>query len=195
MEVCKLPLEIWETSLYLLCWDLGHILAAWASEPKICKYYAVKPELMSVTKVSVDVLLVDLKTTTFRDVSVECGDDPHISMKATSKSVHLFPLGGPSCSPDPSSGMPSCHSSSVTPLGSISNSEGSPFLSHGPENVFTWWNPLSSCQVMSWSLISLQLVLLENQPPVRFLLVDELPKLQSCLELWRFAQALLYLGF
>jgi hypothetical protein len=86
---------------------------------------------MPVTKVSVNVLLVGSKTTTFRDVSVECGDDPRISMKATSKSVHLFPLGGPSCSPDPSSGMPSCRSSSVTLLGSISNSEGSPFFVMG----------------------------------------------------------------
>jgi hypothetical protein len=85
-----------------------------------------------VTKVSVDVLLVDSKATTFCDISAECGDDPCISMKATSKSVHLFSLGGPSCSPDPSSGMPSCHSSLVTLLGSISNLEGSHFLSHGP---------------------------------------------------------------
>jgi hypothetical protein len=107
-------------------------LIAWASEPEICKCCTVKPELTSVTKVSVDVLLVDSKTTTFRDVSMECGDDPCISMKATSKSVHLFSLGGPSCSPDPSSGMPSCHSSLVAPLSSISNSEGSPSLSHVP---------------------------------------------------------------
>jgi hypothetical protein len=87
---------------------------------------------MSVTKVSVDVLLVHSKTTTFHDVSMECGDDPCISMKATSKSIHLFSLGGHSCSLDPSSGMPLCRSSLVTLLGSISNSEGSPFLSHGP---------------------------------------------------------------
>jgi hypothetical protein len=107
-------------------------MAPWASESEICKCCTVKLELMSVTKVSVDVLLVDSKTATFHIISVECGDAPHISVKATSKSVHLFPLGGPSCSPDPSSGMPSCHSSSMTPLGSISNSEGSPFLSHGP---------------------------------------------------------------
>jgi hypothetical protein len=75
---------------------------------------------------------IDSKTTTLHDVSTECGDDPCISMKATSKSIHLFSLGRPSCSPDPSSGMHLCRSSSVTPLGSISNSEGSPFLSHGP---------------------------------------------------------------
>jgi hypothetical protein len=36
--------------------------------------------LASVTKVSVDILLVDSKTTTFRDVSTECGEDPRISM-------------------------------------------------------------------------------------------------------------------
>jgi hypothetical protein len=107
-------------------------MASWASESEICKCCAVKPELTPVTKVSVDVLLVDSKVTTFCDVSTECGDDPCISMKAISKSVHLFSLGGPPCSPDPSSGMPSCHSSSVTPLGSLSNSEGSPSLSHGP---------------------------------------------------------------
>jgi hypothetical protein len=51
-----------------------------ASEPKICKCCSVKLELTSVTKVSVDILLVDSKTTTFRDVSTECGEDPHISM-------------------------------------------------------------------------------------------------------------------
>jgi hypothetical protein len=85
-----------------------------------------------VTKVLVDVLLVNSKTTTFRDISLESSDDPCISRKATSKSVHLFSLVGPSCSPDPSIGMPSCRSSSVILLGSISNSEGSPFLSHGP---------------------------------------------------------------
>jgi hypothetical protein len=107
-------------------------MAAWATEPEICKCCTVKLELMSVTKVSVDVLLVDSKTITFRNVSMECSDDPHISIKATSKSIHLIPLGGPSCSPYPSSGMPSCCSSSVTLLGSISNSKGSPFLRHGP---------------------------------------------------------------
>jgi hypothetical protein len=38
------------------------------------------------------------------------------------------------------------------------------------------------------------LVVLENQPPVLLWLVDELPKLQSCLELCLFAQVLLQLG-
>jgi hypothetical protein len=38
------------------------------------------------------------------------------------------------------------------------------------------------------------LVMLKNQPPVHFWLVNELPKLQSCLELCRFAQMLLQLG-
>jgi hypothetical protein len=106
-----------------------------------------------VTKVSVDVLLADSKTTTSCDISVECDDDPDISMKATLKSIQLFPLGGPSCSLDPSRGMPSCHSSSVTPLGSISNSEGSPFLSHGSEKRLHMMEPtavLSSYVMISY---------------------------------------------
>jgi hypothetical protein len=106
-------------------------------------------------------------------------------------------LGCPWCSLGPSSGIISCCSFSVIPLRwilpqwihprllvgmKISSLDGThcSFIKF-PRDL------LSSCN-------SCLLVLLENQLPVHFWLVDELSKLQSCLELCRFIQALLQLG-
>jgi hypothetical protein len=158
---------------------------------------AVKQNLTSVTKVSVDDLLIDSETTIIRDVSAVCGDDPCTSVNTASKCICLFPLGGPSCPLGPSSGMILCCSFSVTPLCQI----------------LSWW--VHPCLLVGWntsphgrnhcSLIKLlhdllapcnscHLVVLENHLSVHFWLVDELPKLQSYLELCLFIQVLLQPG-
>jgi hypothetical protein len=97
----------------------------------------------------------------------------------------------------PSSGMLSCYSFLMTPL----------------YQILPWWVhcclfmglKTSSLDGARYSLIELPhdllapcnsclLVVLENQPPVHIWLVDELSKLQSCLELCWFGQVLLPLG-
>jgi hypothetical protein len=118
-------------------------------------------------------------------------------MNTTSNFVPLSCLGGPSCSLAPSSGLLLCHSFSVTPLWQIRPRWVHPFLFEGLKN--------SSHDGIRCSLIKLPhdllasynlclLVVLENQPPVYYWLFDELFKLQSCLKLCRFTQALLQPG-
>jgi hypothetical protein len=94
--------------------------------------------------------------TTLHEVSANCGDEHHISVKTTSNSIPLIHLRCFICSLEQSSSILSCHSFSVTPLCSIS--EGPPLLIRGLEDFFPWRKSLQPYNISVWSPRSLQLM-------------------------------------
>jgi hypothetical protein len=135
--------------------------------------------------------------TALPNVSAACIGDHHISIRPTSNFVPFYSPWMSLLLPWPTKWQVSCCSFSVTPLHQILSWWVHPCLFVGWNTSLRGGNRFSRIKLPHDLLApcnSCFLVVLENQVPVHSWLADELPKLQSCLELCRFTQALLQPG-